>query len=183
MTLIEEINRVANEADCLYTHTEIATVVSRMARDISHTLADTHPIVLAMLNGGIFFTGELLLQLPFPLELDSIKAGRYQGSTRGAEMRWSVKPSLPLTGRTVLVVDDILDEGITLAEVIRYCQEAGADRVLTAVLIDKQIGRPKPCEADFVGLTTENRYLFGYGLDYKNHLRNWPGIYACKTVY
>jgi len=183
MNIIEEINRVAAEADCLYTRADIGAAVSRMARDISHTLAATHPIVLAMLNGGIFFTGELLLQLPFPLELDSIKAGRYQGATRGTEMRWSVKPSLPLTGRTVLVVDDILDEGITLAEVIRHCQEAGADRVLTAVLIDKQIGRPKPCAADFVGLTTENRYLFGYGLDYKNHLRNWPGIYACKTVY
>jgi hypoxanthine phosphoribosyltransferase len=183
MNIIEEINRVAAEADCLYTREHISAAVNRMARDISGELADAHPIVLSMLNGGIFFTGELLLQLPFPLELDSIKAGRYQGKTRGLEMRWTVEPSLPLRGRSVLVVDDILDEGITLAEILRYCREAGAARVLSAVLIDKQIGREKSCRADFVGLTTENRYLFGYGLDYKNHLRNWPGIYACKTVY
>jgi hypoxanthine phosphoribosyltransferase len=183
MKLDEEIRRVAAEADCLYSQSEIQAAISRMAREISAQLEDSHPLVLSVLNGGIFFTSELLLQLPFPLELDAIKAGRYQGETKGTTMRWTLTPALPLTGRTILVVDDILDEGITLAEIMRYCREAGADRVLTAVLIDKQIGREKPCTPDFVGLQTENRYLFGYGLDYKNHLRNWPGIYACKTVY
>lgn len=183
MELAEEIRRVAAEADCLYSQTEIRTAIARMARAICAELEDSHPIVLSVLNGGIFFTSELLLQLPFPLELDAVKAGRYQGETRGATMRWTLKPTLSLTDRTVLVVDDILDEGITLAEIVRYCQEAGAARVLTAVLIDKDIGREKPCQPDFVGLHSENRYLFGYGLDYKNHLRNWPGIYACKTVY
>ena len=98
-------------------------------------------------------------------------------------MVWTLTPALPLKKRTVLVVDDILDEGLTLAEITRYCHEAGAARVWVAVLVDKQIGRDKPCQPDFVGLTTENRYLFGYGLDYKSHLRNWPGIYACTTVY
>lgn len=183
MTLIEEIRRVAAEAECLYTRDEVSAAVTTMAGAITAQLADSHPVVLSVLNGGIFFTAELLLQLPFPLELDSIKAGRYQGATRGAAMHWTLTPALPIAGRTVLVVDDILDEGITLAEIVRYCREAGASRVYTAVLVDKQIGRDKPCQPDFVGLITPNRYLFGHGLDYKNHLRNWPGIHACQTVY
>ncbi len=183
MTITEEINRVAAEAECLYTQDEVRKSIAVMAKTITTQLADQHPVVLSVLNGGIFFTAELLLQLRFPLELDSIKAGRYQGETRGTEMRWTLTPALPLKGRTVLVVDDILDEGITLAEISRYCREAGAAQVWVAVLVDKQIGREKPCQPDFVGLSTENRYLFGYGLDYKGHLRNWPGIYACKTVY
>jgi hypoxanthine phosphoribosyltransferase len=121
--------------------------------------------------------------LRFPLEIDSIKAGRYQGETRGNEMRWLHKPGIPLEGRTLLIVDDVLDEGITLAEIRRWCFAEGAEAVYTAVLVDKQLGREKPCRADFVGLETENRYLFGYGMDYKSYLRNWPGIFACKTVY
>lgn len=183
MHLNEEVRRVAAEAECLYTGAEVSAAVSAMARDITASLSDAHPVVLAVLNGGIFFTAELLLHLPFPLELDSIKAGRYQGDTRGAHMRWTLTPTTPLEGRCVLIVDDILDEGITLAEIIRYCQEAGAAQVRSAILVDKRIGRPKPAVPDFVGLTTPDRYLFGYGLDYKNHLRNWPGIYACRTVY
>jgi hypoxanthine phosphoribosyltransferase len=183
MNLIEEIRRVVAEAECLYTRDEVSTAVAAMAVAITTQLADAHPVVLSVLNGGIFFTGELLLRLPFPLELDSIKAGRYLGATRGTAMRWTLTPAIPLHGRTVLVVDDILDEGITLAEIVRYCREAGASQVYTAVLVDKQIGRDKPCQPDFVGLTTPNRYLFGYGLDYKNHLRNWPGIHACHKVY
>ena len=183
MNIVEEVRRVAAEADCLHSGEAVRTAIAAMASAITRRLSESHPIVLSVLNGGIFFTGELVLQLPFPLELDSIKAGRYQGATRGSEMRWQLTPAVPLVGRTVLIVDDILDEGVTLAEIARYCREAGAAEVLTAVLIDKQTGRDKPCRPDYTGLTTENRYLFGYGLDYKNHLRNWPGIYACKTVY
>lgn len=183
MNITEEVTRVANEAECLHTLDEVKSTIASMAQDITAELADQHPVVLSVLNGGIFFTAELLLNLHFPLELDSIKAGRYQGETRGTEMRWTLTPSLSLKDRTVLIVDDILDEGITLAEISRYCREAGAAKVWVAVLVDKRIGRDKPCQADFVGLTTENRYLFGYGLDYKSHLRNWPGIYACETVY
>jgi hypoxanthine phosphoribosyltransferase len=183
MTLIEEIRTVAAEADCLYSKKQVQTAITEMAKAITTRLEATHPLVLCVLNGGIVFTGELLLQLQFPLEIDSIKAGRYQGDTRGSHMRWSLEPAIPIKGRTVLILDDILDEGITLAEITRYCRDAGAEEIFAAVLIDKHIGRIKPCSADFIGLRTENRYLFGYGLDYKSHLRNWPGIYACTTIY
>lgn len=182
MMQLDEVLRITTDAECLHDREAVNTAIRTMAGDITSRLAERNPVVLSVLNGGIFFTGELLLHLVFPLELDSIKAGRYQGETRGSEMRWQLAPSISLKGRTVLLVDDILDEGITLAEIKRYCLEAGATEVFVAVLIDKQIGRVKPCQPDFVGLTTEDRYLFGYGLDYKNYLRNWPGIFACKSV-
>jgi len=87
-----------------------------------------------------------------------------------------------LTDRTVLIIDDILDEGITLSTIYDYCIAQGARAVYSAVLIDKKIGRDKPIQADFVGLETENRYLFGYGMDCKGYGRNAAGIYACKDI-
>ncbi|BBL75957.1 hypoxanthine-guanine phosphoribosyltransferase [Methylomagnum ishizawai] len=184
MTTSEEIARVAAEADCLYTEAQIDAAIDRMAADIATRLQDQNPLVLSVLNGGILPTARLLLRLRFPLEIDSIKAGRYQGATRGgAVLRWQHQPDTPLQGRVVLLVDDVLDEGITLAELRRWCLEQGAAAVHIAVLVDKDLGRDKPCRADFTGLVAENRYLFGYGMDYKGYLRNWPGIYACTTVY
>jgi hypoxanthine phosphoribosyltransferase len=183
MSLTEEVRRVAAEADCLYSHTQVEAAITRMAEAITARLKDSHPVVISVLNGGILLTAQLVLKLRFPLEIDSIKAGRYQGETSGTEMRWLHRPGIALEGRTVLIVDDILDEGITLREIRRWCLDQGAEAVYMAVLVNKQLGREKPCKPDFVGLETENRYLFGFGMDYKGYLRNWPGIYACKTVY
>ena len=184
MSKPQEIERVAAEADCLYTEAQVNAALDRMAEAITARLADRNPLVLSVLNGGILPTAGLLLRLRFPLELDSIKAGRYQGETSGGPaLRWQHKPGAPLEGRTVLIVDDVLDEGVTLAEIRRWCLAEGAEAVHIAALVDKDLGREKPCRADFTGLIAENRYLFGYGMDYKGYLRNWPGIYACTTVY
>lgn len=184
MTTTEEIERVAAEADLLFTETQVDAAIDRMAEEIAAQLADRNPLVLSVLNGGILPTARLLLKLRFPLEIDSIKAGRYQGATSGgATMRWQHKPETPLKGRVVLLVDDVLDEGITLAEIRAWCLSEGAAAVYIAALVDKDLGRDKPCRADFTGLVAENRYLFGYGMDYKGYLRNWPGIYACTQVY
>lgn len=182
MNIREESLHVARESRCLFDLERIRSEIARLGQAITQEIQDEHPLVLTVLNGGIPFAGELLLHLPFPLELDSIKVGRYQGETAGGEMKWLVEPSLPIQGRTCLVVDDILDEGITLHEIQRYLAEKGAKRVLSAVLIEKKLDKPKPHRADFVGLVCENHYLFGYGLDYKGQLRNWPGIFACKEV-
>ena len=183
MTLTEEINRVATEAECLYSHEALSLELNRMATEITDQLGDTHPILLCVLNGGIIPTSELATRLDFPLEMDSIKAGRYQGATRGGAFQWILQPGLPLRDRTVLIVDDVLDEGITLAEIRRYCTEQGAKAVHAAVIVEKMLDKPKPAQADFMAVRADNRYLFGFGMDYKNYLRNWPGIYACKTVY
>jgi hypoxanthine phosphoribosyltransferase len=151
-----------------------------MAADINSKLADSTPLVLCVMNGGIVISGKLLTRLTMPLNIDAINASRYRNQTFGGGIEWILKPRASLQDRTVLVIDDILDEGITLAAIYEYCIEQGARAVYSAVLIDKNIGRDKPIKADFVGLETENRYLFGYGMDYKGYCRNAAGIYACK---
>lgn len=180
MSLLEEVEKIAKNAELLFSAAEVEACIARLANEITRRIGDDNPIVLAVLNGGIIFAGQLLTRLDFPLEIDSVQASRYRGATTGGEVHWLLKPSLNLRGRKVLVLDDILDEGMTLSAIIDWCKDQGADEVLTGVLIDKQIGRMRPCKADFVGLVAENRYLFGYGMDYKNYLRNAPGIFACN---
>jgi hypoxanthine phosphoribosyltransferase len=153
-----------------------------MAADINSKLADSNPLVLCVMNGGIVVSGKLLTRLTMPLNVDAINASRYRNQTFGGGIEWILKPRASLQDRTVLIIDDIFDEGITLAAIYEYCIEQGARAVYSAVLIDKNIGRDKPIKADFVGLTTENRYLFGYGMDYKGYCRNAAGIYACKEA-
>ncbi len=181
MNQIDDIRRVAAEAELLFSATEVEAAISQLGQEITQCLQDANPIVLTVLNGGIIFAGKLLTHLDFPLELDSIQATRYQGQTQGSHIEWLLKPALPLRRRSVLIVDDVLDEGITLAAVAAYCRAEGAREVHTAVLVDKDLGIDKPCQADFVGLKAPNRYLFGYGMDYKRYLRNAAGIFACRS--
>jgi len=178
--MLEEIKHVQTTADLLHSEQEVEAAIDKIAREINIALADRNPLLLCVLNGGIPTFGKLLTRLTMPLTIDSINASRYQNQTTGGSIDWRVKPKTSLKNRTVLIVDDILDEGITLSAIYAYCREQGATAVYSAVLVDKILDHQKPLSADFVGLTVENRYLFGYGMDYKGYLRNAPGIYACK---
>jgi hypoxanthine phosphoribosyltransferase len=128
----------------------------------------------------VMFAGQLLPQLRFPLEFDYIEVTRYGAATRGGEIAWKVTPGVALAGRVVLVLDDVLDEGRTLAAIRENLLAAGAARVLSAVLVEKEIGRAKPATADFVGVRLPNRYLFGCGMDVSGAWRNLPEIYGMK---
>jgi hypoxanthine phosphoribosyltransferase len=153
--------------------------IHKMAAAITAQLSESNPIVMCIMNGGLITTGKLVTELNFPLQIDYLHATRYRNTTSGHDLNWIKYPSLPLTGRTVLIVDDILDEGATLAAVIQYCKEQKAARVCSAVLTDKKHTRKvSDVKADFVGLEIEDAYVFGYGLDYKGYLRNAPGIFA-----
>lgn len=178
--MLAEIQQVQANADCLISREQIDTALDHMANAIRCQLANSNPLILCVINGGIIVTGHLLPRLDFPLTLDSVRASRYGHNTQGGGLEWLYKPTTAMQDRTVLIVDDILDEGLTLEAIINWCREQGAAKVLTAVLLDKLLGRDKPVAADFVGLTVENRYLYGFGLDYKTYLRNANGIYACK---
>lgn len=179
MNLPQQIQAVFSKAKCLHSKLEVEAAIDRMAYAIHHTLEGENPVLLCVLKGGIVLMGNLLPRLDFPLELDYVHASRYQGALEGGELFWKVKPSLALHDRTVLIVDDILDGGITLAAIAEYCHSEGAKKTYTAVLLDKPEGRlpgGMP-QADFVGLSVDNAFVFGYGLDYKEYLRNAPGIY------
>jgi len=178
--MLKEIKHVQATADLLFSEQEVETAIDKMAQEINILLADRNPLLLCVMNGGIVIAGKLLTRLKIPLTIDPINASRYLNQTSGANIQWVLKPGTPLKDRTVLIIDDILDEGISLEAIYQYCLEQGATSVYSAVLVDKILDHKKPITADFIGLEVEDRYLFGYGMDYKGYLRNAAGIYACQ---
>jgi len=178
--MLKEINAVLADADLLVNEQQIAAAITQIAGQINILLANSNPLVLCVMNGSLVFTGQLLPQLTIALTLDSINVSRYHNQTSGGAIEWVNTPRTSIKGRTVLIVDDILDEGVTLAAIYEHCLAHGATSIYSAVLVNKLLGHSKPIYADFIGLNLENRYLFGYGMDYKGYLRNASSIYACK---
>lgn len=180
----EEIEKVWRDADCLYSEQQMETVINGLANQVDAALAGKNPIVICVMTGGMIFCAKLLVKLSFPLQCDYIHVSRYRGEVVGGDIEWMVTPKLDIKDRDVLIVDDILDEGQTLHEIIESCKSQGAASVRSAVLVDKQHDRKfnPDLKADFVGIEVEDRYLFGYGMDYKGYLRNAAGIYAVKGL-
>jgi len=176
----EQAWEVLESAEQVCSAATVARAVKRVAAEITHVLADDYPLVLSVMGGAVVFTGQLLPLLRFPLDYDCLHLTRYGNATTGGRIEWKVFPLEAVAGRVVLVVDDILDEGYTLAEIRTRILAAGARRCYCAVFADKNIGKSKPVAADFVGLTLPNRYVFGFGMDVKGAWRNLPEIYALK---
>jgi hypoxanthine phosphoribosyltransferase len=180
MPMPQKIKEVFARATCLHSEKEVQVALDTMASDISKKLSDSNPILLVVMTGGVITAGHLATRLAFPLEMDYVHATRYNSGLSGGEICWRAEPKTALKNRNVIIIDDILDEGLTLSAVVNYCNEKGASGIYTAVLVDKNHPR-KPgglVKADFTGLHIEDRYVFGYGLDYKEYLRNAPGIYV-----
>ncbi|HLA35212.1 MAG TPA: hypoxanthine-guanine phosphoribosyltransferase [Rhodocyclaceae bacterium] len=175
-----EAKKLLDSADMVCDAEKSALAVRRIAAEIDEKLADAYPIVLAVMGGAVIFTGQLLPLLNFPLEFDYLHATRYDNATCGGALSWIVQPRVCVAGRTVLVLDDILDEGVTLAAIVDYLQTMGAKQVFSAVFAEKILDRPKPIAADFVGVQLPNRYVFGYGMDVRGAWRNLPAVYAVK---
>ncbi len=169
-------------ADLLYDASTLAELLAGMAARITADLGERYPLVLAVMGGAVVFTGHLLPQLNFPLDFDVLKVSRYGLKTGGGDISWSLKPRSSVRGRVVLVLDDILDEGETMAAVRSVLLEEGAAEVHIAVMTDKEHGRTKPVYADYVGVHVPNRYVFGYGMDVHGLWRNLPEIYALPEV-
>ncbi|MCE3043844.1 hypoxanthine-guanine phosphoribosyltransferase [Legionella sp. 16cNR16C] len=180
MSIPVNIKEVYEKSSLLFSTQEVEAALDKMAASINEVLQDKNPVILCVMIGGLVPMGNLLPRLNFPLEVDYVHATRYNGEIRGGELIWKVKPSVNLEGRTVLVVDDILDGGVTLAAIIDTVGAMGAEAVYSAVLVDKYRKRvPNGLQkADFVGLEVEDHYIFGYGMDYNEYLRNAPGIFV-----
>ncbi|MEW8026807.1 MAG: hypoxanthine-guanine phosphoribosyltransferase [Candidatus Thiodiazotropha sp.] len=174
----QQAAEVLATANQIYTPAEIEQTLDRLAMEITGKLSGEDPLVLCVLNGALIPTGHLLTRLNFPLRHDYIHATRYRGGTSGASLEWIGRPSTSLEGETVLVVDDILDEGVTLSAIVEACRKARAKRVYSVVLVEKLHDRGVGFSADFIGMTVEDRYVFGFGMDYMGYHRNLPGIYA-----
>lgn len=178
----QQAEQVYREADCLYSRAEVEAAIAGMANAITLQLSDSNPLVLCVMTGALIPMGQLLTHLDFPLQIDYVHATRYRGETCGGELHWLARPRTPLQDRVVLVVDDILDEGVTLQAILEELRAQGARAVYSAVLVEKEHTRKNGLQADFVGLTVPDRYVFGYGMDYKDYLRNAPGIYAVRGL-
>ena len=182
MTDIQEARDILAGAELIYSAKTVAAAVSRVAAEITEKLGETNPLLLCVMSGGVPFAGQLMTQLHFPLDFDYMHVTRYGQETSGGALSWRAAPWTPVKGRTVLILDDILDEGLTLAAIVERMKELGAKACYTAVATDKLNGKQKPLKADFVALTVPDRFVFGYGMDVRGKWRNLPAIYAMKEA-
>lgn len=176
----KEARKILGEADCLHDAAAVADAVDRLASDLTLAVGEEFPLILCVMTGGVVVAGQLLPKLKFPLDFDYLHATRYHQETRGNALSWRAAPWTSVQDRCVVVLDDILDQGITLAAVKNRILQMGAKRCLCAVLVDKQIGKERPVEADFAALQVPDRYVFGMGMDVYGAWRNLPAIYAMK---
>ena len=171
---------IAARSECLVSKAEVEVALARMSHEIGGRLAGFDPIVLCVMTGGIVATGLLLPRLDFALRLDYVHATRYRGETRGGDIEWRHRPADVVRGEHVLVVDDIFDEGLTMEMIVNACLEDGARSVVSAVLVEKDRERDCAYRPDIVGMQVPNRYVMGYGLDYKRYFRNADCILAAS---
>lgn len=181
--LHQQAAEVLAQAEIIYTAAQVEQALQQLAQQINHRLtphSEQQPVLLMpVMNGGLGLCGHLMTRLTFPLQVDYLHATRYRDKTQGSDLHWKASPQQSLQGRTLLIVDDILDQGYTLQAVLEYCRAQGAAQVYSVVLVEKQHPRAKAeVKADFTGLMVEDRYVFGFGMDYKGYHRNLNGIYA-----
>lgn len=170
--------RILESAELIHSAAAVDAAIERVAAEISAKLKDQYPLVLSVMGGAVVFAGRLLPMLNFPLDFDYIHASRYGDATSGSEVVWKVEPKGGVSGRVVLVLDDILDAGETMQAIRERVLSLGARAFYCAVLTDKKKNAAKPVCADFVGLSLPDRYVFGCGMDVHGAWRNLPAIYA-----
>lgn len=176
--LRDEVDRVMRTADRLYDRQEVEQAFVHMAERINADMAGGDVVAMCVMNGGLVISGMLIPMLNFPLRVDYMHASRYRERTSGDELHWKVNPSQPLVGKDILLIDDILDEGYTLEAIIKFLQTRSPASIRTAVAFRKEHDRGVRPPVDYIGLTVPDRYVFGYGMDYKGYCRNAPGIFA-----
>lgn len=179
----DEALKVLENAERLYDADDLAAMYDRIAEEIRRDFADRNPVVLCVMLGGLVPTAEILRRLEFPFELDYLHATRYRGETAGGELVWKVSPEIPLEGRHVLVIDDILDVGTTLEAILRALAAQRPASVRTAILFEKDHDRRDPAlKADYLGGKVPDRYVFGAGMDYRGYFRQLPAVYAVGST-
>ncbi len=176
----EDPQQLLAHAELIYDANTVSLAIDRLAETLNRDFSEQQPIVIAVMTGAGYLLGQLLPKLAFALEVDYVHATRYHGKTVGKTLIWRVKPKR-ITNRNILILDDILDEGVTLRSIVDECLRLGAASVKTAVLADKQLSVAKPVLADYCALNVPDRYVFGCGMDVFGWWRNLSCIYALKT--
>lgn len=181
--LADEARQVLDHADCLHDARSVESAYERLADAISADYQDCNPLILCVMTGGLVPAAEIIKRLGFAFELDYLHATRYRGATSGGGLVWKRQPGARrIAGREVLVIDDILDEGHTLAAIRKAIEEFRPRSLKVAVLVEKLHNRRAPgMQAEYIGLQVADRYVFGCGMDYKEYWRQLPAIYAVKA--
>jgi hypoxanthine phosphoribosyltransferase len=181
---VDRARALLQNAEEIFDAAAVQQAVAQMADNLNARFDraddDTFPLVLGVMGGAVVFVGNLLPQLRFPLEFDYIHVSRYGDDDQGGQVVWKVIPRPNVAGRTIIVLDDILDEGETLAHVKQRLLDMGAAEVIVAVFADKAIKRAKPIKADIVGLTIPDKFVVGFGMDVYGYWRNLPGLWAIR---
>jgi hypoxanthine phosphoribosyltransferase len=182
---LSELN-IPDSCKLVFSNTEITAALDKLAAKLNQQLKNENPVVLCVMQGGLIFSGQLIPRLHCMLEIDYIHATRYDNKTSGGELTWKAYPVTELKDRTVLILDDIFDEGRTLKSIIQYCESQGATNVISAVLLRKKHDRCISHDCidesltDNVALTVEDKYVFGFGMDYNGQYRQLDSIYALE---
>ena len=179
---VHEARSILASAELLFSKQEVDFAIDQLAIRLSVEYADSNPIIMCVMSGGLVFTADLIKRLRFPLTLDYLHATRYRESLSVDSLQWHALPKSDLAGQTVIVVDDVLDYGITLAEVIKQPVFENARQVKIAVMLDKKIARTKLVYADYAALECDDVYAFGRGMDCRGYWRNLPEIYALPVT-
>jgi len=169
---------VLSSAELIHDEAAVRAAVQAMAQSIQTDLADSDPIIVCAMNGGLVPIAMLMPHLRFPFRIDYVHASRYREKTRGEDLVWQREPERSFEGEHVLVIDDILDEGYTLESILGYFQAHETASLRAAVLVEKEHERGVRPQIDYLGLKVPDRYVFGCGMDYKGYWRNLPAIHA-----
>jgi hypoxanthine phosphoribosyltransferase len=178
---LEHLEKVLASADVVHNEQQVTAALDRMAGVIRRDYENKNPLMACVMRGGLFTAAELYRRLQFPMQQDYLHVSRYRDSTSGGSFEWKARPAASLEGRHVLVIDDILYEGITLREILRYFAEQDVGSIEVAVLTRKLHNRcADGVSAKYMGLDVPDRYVFGCGMDYQGYFRNLNAIYALK---
>jgi len=164
---------VSDIAKVLYQESTILSRLDEMARAITSDYRDKELTVVAILNGSFIFVADLLRRVPLPLQVDCLSVSSYHGTKTTGEVNFRQTQLPNVAGRHVLLLDDILDSGLTLAAVkAKFLTEGDPASVRACVLLRKNVARSSPVDADYIGFDIPDEFVVGYGLDYNERYRN-----------
>ena len=166
---------------CLVSQEDIAQKVAEMGEQLSADYVDKNLVVVGILKGAVVFLSDLIWQIKIPLYLDFMAVSSYGSSTESSGVVRILKDlDNSIEGKDVLIVEDIVDSGLTLKYLLENLQARRPNSVKVCTLLDKQARRTIPIDIQYSGFTIPDEFAVGYGLDYNNKYRNLPGVYVLK---
>ncbi|MGD2127228.1 MAG: hypoxanthine phosphoribosyltransferase [Desulfobacteraceae bacterium] len=167
--------------EILITRKEILARIKELAVEISSDYESKEPILIGILNGVVFFFADLVREMTIPCRIDFIRAASYgSGMTSSGTIKFMKDVEIPISGKDVLVVEDIVDTGLTLNQIVKSLKEKNPASIRICALIDKKERREQEVMIEYRGFVLEKGFLVGYGLDYDEQYRYLPDIYVLK---